>query len=188
MAADIINHFIDNNLFSEVHFGFRSKRSCETSLQSILEKWKESVEAKQTILALYIDFKKAFDIIDPELLFIKLFHYGIDNIYLCLFRDYFKNRFQVTCINKATSDRLPLHLSVPQGSILSPLLFNIFINDLSLAVSKPEVILFADDTLLFIADESYEKNLSLVTQHIFQGSMIGLITTNFLFTGLKLNI
>ena len=62
---------------------------------------------------------------------------------LCLIRDYFKNRSQVTCINKATSDILPLHWAVPQCSSLGPLLFNIFINDLSLAVFKLEIILFA---------------------------------------------
>ena len=146
-AADITTHFINKNLFSEEQHGFRSNRSCETALQPILERWKQSVEAKQIILALFIDFKKAF--IDPELLFIKLFHYGFDNISLCFLRYYFKNRSQVTCINKANSERMPMLWVVPQVSILGPLLFHIFINDLSLAVSKLEVILFADDTSLF---------------------------------------
>ena len=117
LAADITAHFIDNDLFSQAQHGFRSKRSCETTFQSILERWKQSVEAKQIILALFIDFQKALDLIDPELLFIKLFHYGFFNISLLLIRDYFKNRLQVTCINKATSERMPLHWDVPQCSI-----------------------------------------------------------------------
>ena len=82
MAADITTHFIENDLFSEAQHGFQSKLSCETALQSILERWKQSVQAKQIILALFIDFKKAFELIYPELLFIKLFHYDFDNISL----------------------------------------------------------------------------------------------------------
>ena len=61
-------------------------------LKDYLERWKQSAEANKIILSLFIDFKKAFDLIDPELLFIKLFHYGFDNISLSLIRDYFKNR------------------------------------------------------------------------------------------------
>ena len=96
LAADITAHFVDNDHFSEAQHGFRNKRSCETALQSILERWKQSAEAKQIILALSIDFKKAFDLIYPELLLIKLFHYGFDYISLSLIRDYFKNRSQVS--------------------------------------------------------------------------------------------
>ena len=65
---------IENQLFSDSQHGFRSKRSCETALQTILDKWKLSIEAKRIILALFIDLKKAFDLIDPSILFLKLFH------------------------------------------------------------------------------------------------------------------
>ena len=164
-AADITTHFINKNLFSEEQHGFRSNRSCETALQPILERWKQSVEAKQIILALFIDFKKAFDLIDPGLLFIKLFHYGFDNISLCLLGNYFKNRSQVTCINNATSERMPIHWGVPQGSMLGSLLFNNFINDLSLAVSQLKVILFVDDTSLSLAEESFLKLISRFKQY-----------------------
>ena len=94
-AADITTHLIDNDLFSEAQHIFRSKRSCETALQSIFKRWKHYVEAKQIIYALFADFKKAFDHIDPELLFIDFFHYDLDNISLLLIRDYFKNQLQV---------------------------------------------------------------------------------------------
>jgi hypothetical protein len=58
---------VANGLFSDAQHGFRIKRSCEIALQSILEKWKHSIEKKETILALFIDFKKAFDLIDPHI-------------------------------------------------------------------------------------------------------------------------
>ena len=81
IAAVITNHFVANNLFSDSQNGFRNRRSCETDSQLILEKWKQTVESREIIICLFIDFKKAFDLIDPEILFIKLFHYGFNNVF-----------------------------------------------------------------------------------------------------------
>jgi len=173
LAADITDHFVANGLFSDAQHGFRTKRSCETALQSILEKWKHSIEKKEIILALFIDFKKAFDLIDPQLLFLKLFHYGFDNTALNLIRNYFENRSQLTKINKAASERLPLFWGVPQGSILGPLLFNIYINDLAIKISKLEANVFADDTTLFLTDLSYTKLLTRFREYFKEKFLFG---------------
>ena len=95
IAVQITHYFVDNNLFCNVQHGFRSGRSCETALQTILEKWKTSVERKEIVLALFIDFKKAFDLVDPKLL-LKLFHYGFDNASYNLLNNYFSNRNKIT--------------------------------------------------------------------------------------------
>jgi hypothetical protein len=92
------------------------------------------MDKKLTTLALFIDFKKAFDTVDSNLLISKLFHYGFEtnSLFLICFliADYFKNRQQITKINNSSSKPNVVLLGVPQGSILGPLFFLIYINDL----------------------------------------------------------
>ena len=127
LSHQITNFFNSQKIFSPEQHGFRSNHSCETALQTILDKWKILLEKKENILALFIDFKKAFDLIDPELLFLKLFHYGFDNSSLALIMDYFFERTMLVKIDKTFSTKRKLRLGVPQASILGPLLFIIFI-------------------------------------------------------------
>ena len=103
-------------------------------------------------MAAFLDFRKAFDYVDPDLLLRKLFHYGFDNNALSLLRNYFTGRSQQTRLGTCFSDFADLLLGVPQGSILGPLLFLIFINDFSFYCISIELlnILFADDTTPYI--------------------------------------
>ena len=78
LGAQVVYYFEVNNLFYSDQHGFRTNHSCETVLQSILYSWKVSIANKQLVLSLFIDFKKAFDLINPYLLFLKLFHNGFD--------------------------------------------------------------------------------------------------------------
>ena len=112
------------SLFVDQH-GFRTNHSCETAFHSIIDNRKVSVSQKKVNLALFIDFKKAFDLINPRLLFLKLFHYGFDNNSLALLTDYFKDRKQITKIGSKSSSRLenwcPTRFSL--GSTFIPYLY-----------------------------------------------------------------
>jgi hypothetical protein len=113
LSHQITNFFNSQKIFSPEQHGFRSNHSCETALQTILDNWKRLLEKKVNILALFIDFKKAFDLIDPELLFLKLVHYGFDNNSLYLIMNYFLERSMIVKIDKAFSGSRKLRLGVP---------------------------------------------------------------------------
>lgn len=147
IAARVVDYFESNGLFSSCQNGFRRNFSCETGLISFVDECKKNMIEKCVSLALFVDFKKAFDLINPKLLFLKLFHYGFSNDALSFFKDYFNNRYQVTKVDDSISALLELRIGVAQGSVLGPLLFLIFINDI-VWVSKFFTVLFADDTTL----------------------------------------
>jgi len=160
LSEDITHYFGENNLLSSFQHGFRANFSCETALQTILDDWKLGLSEKNSILTLFIDFKKAFDLLSPKLIFRKLFHYGFNNNALKLMTNYFESRFQKTRINNDFSELDPIENGVPQGSILGPLLFIIYINDLCF-ISKQKSVLFADDTTIYSKSDTFNNAISL---------------------------
>jgi hypothetical protein len=104
--------------------------------------------------SVFLDFSKAFDMVDHAILLCKLKSFGLDNNSLNWFESYLTNRQQKTSINNTLSSSLPVSVGVPQGSILGPLLFIIYINDMPNIVKHCKIILYADDTLLY-----YSSNL-----------------------------
>jgi hypothetical protein len=140
----------------------------------------KSLEHREFVISLFIDFKKAFDLVDPEILFLKLFNLGFDNISLKSIKNYFENRSQIIRVNKSSSVRLALHWGVAQGSILGPLLYIIFINDLSYVSSDATYILFANPTSLFYR-RSLIRVYSRVLKSFFHQFSLRLITTSFTY-------
>ncbi len=108
-------------------------------------------------MLLFIDFRKAFDLVNSNLLSLKLFHYGFGNNALRLIENFFSHRQQQTKVGETTSSFAQINLRVPQGSVLGPIFFLFFVNDLAFYLDQFECIMFADDTTLYKHDSNFEQ-------------------------------
>jgi len=156
-----LNTFLETNkILSKWQFGFRSNHSTIHPLVHFLNKISDSLNTKKHTVAIFCDLKKAFDTCDRNILLNKLQKYGIDNTELQWFKSYLTNRKQFVTISNVNSPLREITLGVPQGSILGPLLFILFINDLPLS-SKFLSLLFADDTTLLLSHENIDELIRL---------------------------
>jgi hypothetical protein len=128
LQRQILDSFNSNELFHKSQHGFRSGFSCETALHELITNWLNNINSKLFNLALFVDFKKAFDYVNSDLLLLKLYCYGFSYDTIKLISNYFYDRKQMVKCKFSNSSNILL--GVPQGSILGPLFFLIFINDL----------------------------------------------------------
>ncbi|XP_068728844.1 uncharacterized protein [Montipora capricornis] len=153
VVADQVYHAFAPSLSPNLS-GYLTGHSCCTALLKTVEDWRLSLDNREAVATLAIDLSKAFDSVCHGLLLAKLRAYGFTDQALELMSNYLKDRRQRVKLDGIYSDWKPLKVGVPQGSLLGPLLFNIYIDDLNLQVTNSSLRLYADDTTEYASDAS----------------------------------
>ena len=151
-----MSSFFDD-IFSKYQYGFRKGFSTQQCLLALLEKWKRSIDRGKVFGALLTDLSKAFDCLNHDFLIAKLNAYGFSLPALRLIHDYLSNRKQRTRINNSYSTWMEIVFGVPQGSILGPLLFNIFLADLFFIVNSTDIANYANGNTPYATASDTDK-------------------------------
>ena len=144
----LYDYFSENNLFYDSQYGYRKKHSTETACLELVDKIYQNLDNNRLPITFFLDLSKAFDTLNHSILLRKLQYYGVSASALSWFKSYLANRKQYVQIDTCRSSTQNITTGVPQGSILGPLLFIIYMNDINTVSDKFEFILYADDTSL----------------------------------------
>ena len=166
MHTRLYEYFESNDLIFSLQFGFRQNHSTLYALLNMTEEIKKQIDRGNIGCGVFIDFQKAFDTVDHNILIEKLNHYGVRDLQNEWFKSYLINRKQYVTVNNESSDLENIKWGVPQGSILGPILFLIYIKDSFDAIQHCKVIHFADDTNLSLFTHSISKLNKLVNKDL----------------------
>lgn len=155
-----------NGLIIKQQSGFRKKHSCETALNWLMMQWKTDVDNNDVVCACFLDFKRAFETVDRDILIDKLEKYGVKGKEKMWFESYLKNRMQRTRVNNTTSEPEETKFGVPQGAVLGTLLFLIYINDIDKVLSQSKIMMFADDTLIYVSGRNQNECTNQITNEL----------------------
>ena len=181
MYNRIFKYLSENSILYEKQFGFQTSHSIEHAMLLLVNQLYQSFDENKFTLGIFIDLSKTFDTVDHKILTKKLELYGIKGCNLRCFESYLSNRKQFITYGDKQTNIETITCGVPQGSILGPLLFLIFVNDLHKVTKYLDPIMFADDTNLFYS----HKNITTLFQIV--NSELKLVNEWFLANKLSLN-
>jgi hypothetical protein len=187
---DFINKY---DILSQNQFGFRKNISTSMALLELVDNISNSIEKNEHTIGIFLDLAKAFDTVNHNILLKKLHHYGIRGNAYDWFENYLNNRHQYVHLNGIQSSKLLVTCGVPQGSILGPLLFLLYINDLNTVSKLLTFIMFADDTNIFISGKSLDNITTKINAELtvvstwFSANLLSLNVkkTNYILFGNK---
>ena len=174
----VYSFLLKHKLLSSYQSGFRPLHSTTTSLIDITNTVLHNIDKGKLTGLAFLDLSKAFDTLDHELLLMKFSDFGLNKSSVNWFKAYLAKRTQSVNINGVQSDTEPILYGVPQGSVLGPLLFIMYINDLPTVTKYCKVHLYADDTLLFFESSSVQTIEAALSEDL--GHVVGWLNQNYL--------
>jgi uncharacterized protein YlbG (UPF0298 family) len=166
MYSRIISFMNRNSILYKYQFGFREGHSTNMALLVLAEQILSAIDNGEFVVGVFLDFKKAFDTVNHNIVLNKLYKYGIRGIAHSWIKDYLLNRQQYVSFNYVESSKQNIVCGVPQGSILGPLLFLLYVNDIANISDDIIPIIFADDTNIFMRGRSIENTIQCLNDEL----------------------
>lgn len=179
----LTSYISQNNLLYNYQFGFRPAHSTNLALTLLTDKIIEAIDNKEFMVGVFLDFSKAFDTVNHNILLDKLFHYGVQGTALDWTRSYLSSRTQYVSYNNTNSSKLNCICGVPQGSILGPLFFLLYINDIINISHKLFIVLFADDSNAFYSGKNLVDIINTINSEL--NTLSSWLTANKLTINVK---
>jgi len=180
MYKRLMTFITKHSILNKQQFGFRTGHSTTLSLIEVMDELYKNLDDGNIGIGIFLDLQKAFDTIQHSILLDKIYHYGIRGLAHTWIKNYLSNRQQFVSTNGLNSSKQTIKFGVPQGSVLGPLLFLLYINDITNIDPSLKIKLFADDTNLFL----YNKDIKI----LFDQSQKALQSINTWFTSNKLSV
>ncbi|MCU7801455.1 MAG: reverse transcriptase family protein, partial [gamma proteobacterium symbiont of Lucinoma myriamae] len=168
LSEQLSSHF--ENIFDQYLCAFRKGHGCQTTLLRLIEDWKVALDKNEYVAAILMDLSKAFDCLPHDILLSKLSAYGLNAESVELLKSYLSGRKQQIKLNSVVSSWSEIKKGVPQGSILGPLLFNVFINDIFYFIVNGTLYNYADDNTLSFSSPDFNRLI-----HVLQSESVVLM-------------